>query len=371
VRIEGASDTALARTAITPGTTAVVKDGNDAHSCAADSAAGALEAATGKDWNGPWFDGLGYSVETIKGATHAFGSGRYWAFYVNGYAAQTGICGATLQQGDSLVFAAVGETDANALLDLSGVPATVAPGAAFTVSVKRLTTTYGPPPDFLPSNGEEPAGGATVGGGGASATTDADGKATLTLTQRGPATLRASSAGDVRSASESVCVTDGADGYCGTVAPGQTTSPTPPPAAAAVQSAAVDREVPFGSVASIPEQQHYRRGKAPRQLSGSVADEPSGIQEIRLRLTRRLGKRCERYDAARERWVKASRCGADNSPFFAIGDRTPWSYLLPQALTKGRYVLDVQVADRAGNVTRGNARGGVGAQRNRVVFFVD
>ena len=99
--------------------------------------------------------------------------------------------------------------------------------------------------------------------------------------------------------------------------------------------------------------------------------EPSGIKDIRLRLTRRVGKRCERLDSARERWVKAARCGADNSPFFSIGDRTPWSYLLPQSLTKGRYVLDVQVADRAGNVRRGNTRGGVREQRNRVVFFVD
>ena len=162
-------------------------------------------------------------------------------------------------------------------------------------------------------------------------------------------------------------MTDGADGYCGTIKPGETTSPTSPPAAA--QSAVVDRDVPFGSVASIPEQQHYKRGKAPRELSGAVDGEPSGIKDIRLRLTRRVGKRCERLDPARERWVKAARCGADNSPFFSIGDRTPWSYLLPQALTKGRYVLDVQVADRAGNVRRGNTRGGVAraAQPRRVL----
>ena len=47
-------------------------------------------------------------------------------------------------------------------------------------------------------------------------------------------------------------------------------------------------------------------------------DPASGVQEIRLRLTRRLRERCERYDPARERWAKASRCGADNSPFFPV-----------------------------------------------------
>ena len=235
------------------------------------------------------------------------------------------------------------------------------------MTVNRSATTYSPP-DFLPVNSEEPAKDATVQAGATSATTGADGKATLTLTQRGPVAIRATKAGEVRSATESICVTDGADGYCGTIKPGETTRR---PRRRPRRRRLVDRDVPFGSVGSIPEQQHYKRGKAPRELSGAVDGEPSGIKDIRLRLTRRVGKRCERLDSARERWVKAARCGADNSPFFSIGDRAPWSYLLPQALTKGRYVLDVQVADRAGNVRRGNTRGGVREQRNRVVFFVD
>ena len=327
----------------------------------------------GGEWDGPWSDAFQYGLVTIKGVSYPFDppssyTGKYWSIYLNGYAAPSGICGFNLQPADSLVVAAINDSDPNGLLNLSGVPLTAAPGSPVTVTVNRSATTYSPP-DFLPVNSEEPAKDATVQAGGTSATTGADGKATLTLTQRGPVAIRATKAGEVRSATESICVTDGADGYCGTIKPGETTSPTSPPAAA--QSAVVDRDVPFGSVGSIPEQQHFKRGKAPRELSGAVDGEPSGIKDIRLRLTRRVGKRCERLDSARERWVKAARCGADNSPFFSIGDRTPWSYLLPQALTKGRYVLDVQVADRAGNVRRGNTRGGVREQRNRVVFFVD
>jgi hypothetical protein len=220
-------------------------------------------------------------------------------------------------------------------------------------------------------NAADPIAGVSVSAGAVSAMTGADGTATLSLSARGPADVKASNAADIRAAAESVCVTDGADGFCGTIKPGETTSPTAPPPASAVQGTVVDRDVPFGSVASIAEQRHYKRGKAPRELSGVVDGEASGIQDIRLRLTRRVGKRCERLDPARERWVKAARCGADNSPFFSIGDRSPWSYLLPQALTRGRYVLDVQVGERAGNVRRGNTRGGVREQRNRVVFFVD
>jgi hypothetical protein len=370
LRVEGADHTLISRTTVTTNTAPVVKDGTDAHSCTGDSAAGALELASGGAWDGPWYDGLGYSVESVKGEGHSFGSGSFWGVFLNGYVAQTGICGITLQQGDSLVLAPVGETaTTNRMLELSGVPATAVPGEPVTVTVKALATTV-EPPDYLAVQSEDPADGASLTGSAATATTGADGKATLTFTERGPATVRATRAGDVRSATESVCVTDGTDGYCGTIAPGQTKSTTAPPAAAA-PAAVADHDVPFGSVASIPEQQHYKRGKAPRQLGGAVDGEPSGIKDIRLRLTRRAGKRCERLDPARERWVKAAKCGADNSPFFSIGDRTPWSYLLPQALTRGRYVLDVQVADRAGNVRRGNTRGGVREQRNRVVFFVD
>ena len=49
---------------------------------------------------------------------------------------------------------------------------------------------------------------------------------------------------------------------------------------------------------------------------------------------------------------------------FSIGDRQDWSYLLPERLGKGRYVLDVIAIDKLGtrdSITRG---------RNRVVFHV-
>ncbi len=368
VRIEGLTDTVVPRTSITTTNTDVVKDGNPAHSCSGLSGAGALEQATVGDWNGTWSDAYQYGVETIKGVNYPFGpayTGKYWSLYLNGYSASAGICGISLQQGDSLVVAAVNDTDANGLLDLSGVPATVAPGVSFDVTVKRFATSYGPAPDYLTVNGEEPAAGVTVSGGGVTNTTGADGKASLTFTARGPVGIRASKTGEVRSATETVCVTDGADGYCGTTKPGDPapTPVTPPPAP--------DLVAALGTLGSIGEQQRFARGKAPRELTGSVDGEASGIKEIRLRLTRRNGKRCDRFDAGRERWVKMTRCGAEKGSFFSVGDRTPWSYLLPQALTKGRYVLDTQVVDRAGNVTRGATRGKPGEARNRVVFHVD
>ena len=56
--------------------------------------------------------------------------------------------------------------------------------------------------------------------------------------------------------------------------------------------------------------------------------------------------------------------------FFSIGTSAAWSYRLPQALTKGRYVLDVRTVDGAGNVTHGAERGAADKPRTRVVFFV-
>ena len=371
VRIEGLTETVVPRTSITTTDTDIVLDGVPAHSCSGFSGAGALEQATAGNWTGPWSDAYQYSVATIKGVNYPFGAaytGKYWSLYLNGYAASSGICGINLQQGDSLLIAAVNDSDANSVLDLSGVPAKVAPGTPLTVGVTRFATSYGPAPDYLTENITEDASGVTVAGGGISATTGPNGKAALTFTARGPVGIRASKSGEIRSATETVCVTDGADGFCGTTKPGD---PVPAPAPA-VAASAPDVVAAVGSAGgSIGEQQHFKRGKSPRELSGTVDGEASGIKEIRVRLTRRNGKLCERYDGARERWVKMKRCGAENGTFFSVGDRTPWTYLLPQALTKGRYVFDTQVVDRAGNVTRGATRGKPGEARNRVVFHVD
>ncbi len=367
VRVEGLADTLVPRTSITTTDAAVAADSDPAHSCSGLSGAGALDQATGGAWDGVWYDAYGdYIVDRIKGLG-PLGAGKYWAIYRNGYATPTGACGTALQQGDSLLFAAVDQNDANGVLDLRGVPARVAPGTTFEVTVRRFATTYEPQPPYASMDTEEPAQNATVSGGGQTVTTGANGTASLSFAVRGLADVRASKAGEVRSASETVCVTDGADGFCGTTKPGD---PAAAPAGTPAPAVAADIGVPLGTLGSIEEQQRFARGKAPRELRGAVDGEASGIKDIRLRLTRRDGKRCERYDGGRERWVRMTRCGAQNGTFFSVGDRTPWSYLMPQALTKGRYVLDTQVVDRAGNVTRGATRGKPGEARNRVVFHV-
>ena len=80
---------------------------------------------------------------------------------------------------------------------------------------------------------------------------------------------------------------------------------------------------------------------------------------VKLRLTKRLGKRCWYFSGRMERF-RRTKCG--NGAYFAIGDRADWSYLLPERLDRGRYVLDAIAIDGAGNRTpleRGTHAGGV------------
>ena len=53
------------------------------------------------------------------------------------------------------------------------------------------------------------------------------------------------------------------------------------------------------------------------------------------------------------------RCGAEHGRFFSVGSSAHFSYLLPFALPRGRYVLDVEATDAAGNhapLARGSSR---------------
>lgn len=355
VRVEGQSATLVPQTAVNTTATAVNKDGVAGHDCTGTSAVGALEQATGGAWSGPW-SSLGYSVIAVKGESHPFDGGPFWGFFLNDELAATGICGAELQAGDEVLLAPIdGNAPPYGVLDVSGVPATVAPGRPFTVSVVRTVS------DFTPgSASREAVAGATVSAGGATATTAADGTAQLTLTARGPASVRAAHGADIRSASVPVCVTDGSDGACGTSA-ASTCVTTGDDGNCGTK----DKRAPRGKIESIREGQRFGKGKGPRGLSGLVTADPSGIAAIRLRLTRNDHGRCQTFDGRSERLVRLKRCGATRGKWFSVGDRERWSYLLPSRLGAGRYVLDVQVTDRAGNVDTLLQR-----TRTRVVFTV-
>ena len=366
VRVEGATTTLVPRTAVRTDTTAINKDGNPAHTCSGTSAAGALEKATGGDWNGPWFDGLGYSVQRIKGEAHIFPAPEYFSLWINYRAASEGVCGTTseLQQGDEVLFfvdRCVSDpvtflcTNPPVLpLGLSA-PRSVTPDAPFTVTVV----------EYAPDGKASPVEGAVVQGGDAPATTNAAGAATITVRAGGSFSLRATKANRAPSAIESACATNGTDGHCGTAA----TVAAGPVAACDTNGrdgrcGSRDGQAPAATLTGIREQQRFARGKAPRRITARITPDPSGLLVVKLRLTRRVGPRCSYLSGRSERFRRVP-CGVNRSPWFAVGDRQEVDYLLPQRLTRGRYVLDVNAVDKAHNRDDARRRGG-----NRVVFHV-
>jgi hypothetical protein len=322
VRVEGDSQTLLPRTVVTTTESPVGKPGQP--TCDGTSALGALDRATGGDWSGPYDPGFQtYSLQTVKGETHDGATSSYWAFWINYAYASMGVCGQQVQEGDDLLFMpecyASGCSPASPLRVI-GLPATVAPGAAVTVNVVQ----YSPPVYPATDTTSAPAAGATITSGEATATTGADGTAQLTFSGSGARSVQATKPGNVRSATESTCVTTGSDGVCGTK----------------------DAEAPVASFSRLKDGKVYARKRAPRKLAGSVTPDPSGLLSVRLSILRAVGDRCWAFEGASERFER-HRCGGHRS--FRIGDRADWSYLLPARLRKGRYTIRAVAIDKAGN----------------------
>ena len=337
VRIEGDSETLLPRTVVTTADTPVGKPAQP--TCAGTSALGALDRATNGNWSGPYEAGLGsYNLKTLMGETHDDATSTYWAFWINYTYASMGVCGQQVQEGDDLLFVpecyATGCSPASPLR-LSGLPAAVAPGAPVTVKVVQ----YSPPVYPDTETKSTPAVGATVSSGGATATTGSDGTAQLTFSGSGPRSVQATKPGNVRSATESTCVTTGSDGACG--------SKLPENAVPRLQ----DHTAPVASFSRLKNGKVFKHGRGPRKLAGSVTADPSGLLSVRLSILRRTATGCWAFDGAKERF-KPHRCGGRQS--FRIGDRSEWSYLLPKRLPKGRYTIRAIAIDNAGNdsVTR-------------------
>lgn len=296
------------------------------------------------------FSSFGPSFERINGENVAFdpATNEFLVEFKNGSAAEVGGCGDPIVEGDDVLFGYGSFGDVP--LALAG-PARVAPGAAAT-----LTVTDG--------GAGTPVSGAAAGG----KSSGADGRiVTAPLTQRGPNAFKASKAGTIRSNAVSVCVTDGADGFCGTAEPGSppSTNPSTPPVSGPLFGG--DDRSAFAKIMSIREGQTFKAGDAPRELKGTVDEDLVGVADVRLRIGRKDGGRCFKYigSSDREEFVRTRKCSIKSSRTFSVAKDRSWEYLLPKGLEKGRYVLDVIVEDRVGNRTKSYQRG-----RNRVVFYV-
>jgi hypothetical protein len=344
VRIEGESATLL------PATPVTLSAPEPVSGCPADSVAAAINLAVNGNWDHGEAFGGGAFTDTILGETHAFtNNSDTWAEWVN-YKWGGGICKDLLGNGDEVLMVADHEPEsaffAPTVLPLvvTGAPAGVQVGVPFTVKVSAIHTA----PEAEAKLGEgtpEPAEGVTVSGAGATtAVTGANGVATITLTSPGSVTLRATKSGDAPSASFVVS---------GSSVPqpgGPVLAATPytgPYAVVAKAAGVVDNHV-------------YPRKEAPKVLSGTVLAH-TAVASVSLELRRSYKGRCYAFNGVSTRFVRA-RCGQGS--FFKVSNDGVFSYLLPSALAPGRYVLDIEASDAAGNHTT-LARGS-----SRVVFYV-
>ena len=344
VRVEGQSATLLPPTTVTLGDTPITMA--DGTTCPSNSAAAALDAGTGGNWDRSAF------VSTILGESHTFTANDSWAEWVDDKYGN-GLCNDLLATGDELLML-VDTSDANFNptvfpIVISSAPASATAGTPFTVAVTQFSTT-GVPGTSTPG----PAAGVTVTAGGFSAVTGADGRATLTIPTAGATTLRA-----VRGTSRSVSVPL----TVAVAAPGQVAAPVAPAGAGALAGAVVDRTAPRARLLSPRSGHVYRFAKfSPRLIHVAVAESGSGIRTVKLRLTRRVGNRCFSFSGRRDRFIGV-KCG--RGFFFAVSDRADFTFLLPKRLGRGHYVLDVEAIDKAFNRDAVGERG-----RNRSVFDV-
>src|SRR4051794_10728760 len=154
VRVEGASSTLVRQVKVSPSNAVTVdKTATGGTTCQGNTYGGALELATGGDWTGPSFQGLGQSISTIKGERHTFGTGAFWALDVNNAPTSFGLCATANRpaQGDEVLFYAACDGPpapgcfSGDPLDVTG-PATAAPGEPFSVRVDEFTSPFGATP---------------------------------------------------------------------------------------------------------------------------------------------------------------------------------------------------------------------------------
>ncbi len=354
-RVEGPSSTLVPQSGVDTIAGSFTHDGNPSHTCPYRSAGGVLELGTAGNWTGSYDTGLGdYFIKTIKGVSP--GSNQYWTLWYNHTPAQSGACGQAVNSGDDVLYfvdcygmncphagngyAVLGES----------VPASAQAGAPVTVSVTSYDAASGAP---------TPAVGATVSAGQVSATTDSQGRATLTFPTSGSVTVQATAADSIRSETHSLCVHNGSDGLCGTTAPAAPANPSqanpvgvvpsqgPAPQGAgsvATGEGAIPLSLAAPRLLGLVNHRRHRRGRAPRVLRGTV-DTRSPLRGVQLELTRRTGRACSYYSACVERFVGA-RCNGGR--FFAVGSSSVFSYLLPAVLGHGHYVLEAKAVDAAG-----------------------
>lgn len=184
VRVEGLHRPLLVGKVVRVKKGSITRGGAPSGDCSAKSAAGALNIATHRRWGGLWTTSSGddYEVMSILGEAHNWHreTKYYWEIFTDNVPAPLGVCELKLHRGEHLLFAAVPQTG-NAYPTAVRAPHVVAPGQSFSVKVVWFDAQGNPHP--LP--------GARVNDGATSATTNSNGRVTLTAPVAGALVVHA------------------------------------------------------------------------------------------------------------------------------------------------------------------------------------
>jgi hypothetical protein len=195
VRIEGAARTLLPTRSIAVPSGSVTKDGAPRGACPGDTVAGALNAATHRNWVGKYYVQYNdYLITSILGETPDPMVG-YWGIWVDNRFATAGACAIQVQVGDRILFAVDSTQQHEHPLGLSG-PATATAGSAFRLKVVS----------YSDAGRATPLGGAQVTGAGLTLVTNHRGFASVDTHKTGTLSFNASAAGHIRAATLSVSV---------------------------------------------------------------------------------------------------------------------------------------------------------------------
>jgi hypothetical protein len=287
-------------------------------------------------FNAEWFSSLNdFDISQVgDDIADAGGNEAYWGFAVNYTYSDVGGCQLQLAPGSEVLWA-YNYFNLKHLLSLSG-PSSVTVGVPFAVHVTDGQT-------------GEPISGAAIGQfvngatntSSSSPTTNAAGNATVTLTQTGAVTLKATQVESVRSNGLAVSVVP----VGASLSSGSGTSPT---------TTNTSSQPPVADVAKVVgvKNRHIYSGRsAPRLLAGTVEVSSGGtLHQVRISLQRRYRGRCFDFSGSRESFVRTEKCGS--ATFFSVGGSESFSYLLPARLPKGSYVFDIEGIDSAGQATK-------------------
>jgi hypothetical protein len=406
MRIEGPFGSVLDRTSVTLPSTPVAPAGApDGQTCAPNTVAGAVHAASNGDWAGAWTDGTGWSIERIRGVTAAPATERVWAVMLNGTYLNESPCTTAVADGYRLVLFPLCKTSTSQCFSQGPLEIhttdTVGPGTPLVVSVRETTISF----DSF-GNGTSVTGPSVntslFGPDGNNVTDPYYGQGALLLTKQGDNVIGAGKTPFVPDRTH-VCVTDGHDGYCGTTA----TAPNPFDPQPFCQTSGADgfcgtpdHLAPLAHVLDPAQGTAFPKAGGPLNLTGTADFDPSGIPTINFRLMRtgtatkikfkkrkvtvkkrvrgkvvkrRVTKRvkvrvrvkaCYGLNAKAGVWRRLTACDSSKAPVFTTEGGDSWTYELPVALPSGSFTLDAQAQDGAGNIDVPEPG------RNRVTFKI-